>query len=48
MSYDQKLIYFGSIQEALAEGWEPTPHVYHVIRYVGQMAQTWVWMRRPK
>lgn len=46
--YEYQLVYFGSLNEQLALGWEPAPGMSSVVRYVGTFAQTWVWLRRAK
>lgn len=44
--YEHRLVYFGEINKYLVDGWEPTPGTTHVIRYIGQIVHTHVWLRR--
>lgn len=46
--YEYKLVYFGSVDKFLAEGWEPNPGTSDVHRQLGSLVQTFVWMRRRK
>ena len=47
--YEYELVYFGSVQAKLAEGWEPAPGMRQVTRVLTAgtgHVQTFVWMRR--
>ena len=48
MTYEHKLVYIGSLDEYLSDGWEPTPGVSQVNK-VGvntTIILTYVWLRR--
>lgn len=45
--YEHRLVYFGEVDAALSDGWEPAPGMSNVVRYVGSHALTYVWLRRP-
>jgi hypothetical protein len=45
--YEHRLVYIGSLDEFLADGWEPTPGVAQVTKvFNGHIPQVYVWLRR--
>lgn len=48
MSYEHKLAHTNDVDDLLADGWEPVPHVQPVVTYALAQPTTHVFLRRLK